>query len=347
MKIKIHLQIAATYIGAVVGAGFASGQEIMQFFVPFGRQAYWGTVMVTLLFILLGMTVLRLAMRRQFNSYQEIVGYLLGPRLGRVVDGFLSLFLFLGLCIMLAGSGAIFAEHLDGPAGLGIGLAVLCLAVVLTGEVKGLVWFNSLLVPVKFLLCLGVCLAAVWLTPGGPPLISPASPGLNPVSSSWIWASLLYVSYNLVLGMVVLASLGPYAERAGNTLGAVLGGVGLGVFALAIIYALQVNYPAVAEYEVPMLYVAALVHPGLKYLYGIILWLGILTTAVANAYGFAQRLAALSRLSYRTCLGLTLLAAIPFAQFSFADLIQIVYPFFGYVGLALMAGLVFKLRRIW
>jgi len=29
-------KIAATYIGTIVGAGFATGQETLQFFAPFG-----------------------------------------------------------------------------------------------------------------------------------------------------------------------------------------------------------------------------------------------------------------------------------------------------------------------
>jgi uncharacterized membrane protein YkvI len=35
------LKVAFAYIGTVVGAGFASGQEILQFFSYFG---YWGLV---------------------------------------------------------------------------------------------------------------------------------------------------------------------------------------------------------------------------------------------------------------------------------------------------------------
>ena len=30
------------FIGVVVGAGFASGQEAMQFFVAFGKWGLWG-----------------------------------------------------------------------------------------------------------------------------------------------------------------------------------------------------------------------------------------------------------------------------------------------------------------
>jgi uncharacterized membrane protein YkvI len=39
---KINLQVAAAYVGTAIGAGFASGQEIMQFFVRFGHKGIWG-----------------------------------------------------------------------------------------------------------------------------------------------------------------------------------------------------------------------------------------------------------------------------------------------------------------
>jgi len=34
-------KVAATYIGTVVGAGFASGQEMLQFFAVFGLKGFW------------------------------------------------------------------------------------------------------------------------------------------------------------------------------------------------------------------------------------------------------------------------------------------------------------------
>ncbi len=43
-------KIAATYIGTIVGAGFASGQEVLQFFGVFGIKGLWGLLLATALF---------------------------------------------------------------------------------------------------------------------------------------------------------------------------------------------------------------------------------------------------------------------------------------------------------
>ncbi|MGK0698137.1 hypothetical protein ACR3I8_00415 [Priestia flexa] len=41
-KWKLTLQVAATYIGTVVGAGFATGKEIVQFLLNMAQSVYLG-----------------------------------------------------------------------------------------------------------------------------------------------------------------------------------------------------------------------------------------------------------------------------------------------------------------
>ena len=46
--------MAAAYRGAVVGAGFASGQEALIFFVIYGPRGIWGILAAALGFAVLG-----------------------------------------------------------------------------------------------------------------------------------------------------------------------------------------------------------------------------------------------------------------------------------------------------
>ena len=39
--IRETLKIAFAFVGVIVGAGFASGQEVMQYFVGFGLDGLW------------------------------------------------------------------------------------------------------------------------------------------------------------------------------------------------------------------------------------------------------------------------------------------------------------------
>ena len=69
------LKVAATYIGTVVGAGFASGQESLQFFAIFKGRGLIGLLIVTILFILYGYIIMELGYHLGSKSHIEIIKY--------------------------------------------------------------------------------------------------------------------------------------------------------------------------------------------------------------------------------------------------------------------------------
>ena len=75
---RMTVGIAATLIGTVVGAGFASGQEVFHFFSRFGRAGWGGILLAT---ILLGMAisqVFKIGLQLRTNSYRDFLAHLLG-----------------------------------------------------------------------------------------------------------------------------------------------------------------------------------------------------------------------------------------------------------------------------
>lgn len=332
------LEVVWGYLGAVIGAGFASGQEIVQFFVAYGAVGMRGVILAGVLFAFFGSQVLAMGRYWQTGGYQAILAQLFGSRLGSIVDSLLSLFLFLGICTMFSASGAIFYEHLYLPAPVGILSAYAAVILLLLKDHQGLVSSYNLLVPVKILLLLSVAIYAVCSQES---LYVGLVPELVTVPNKELWplASLLYVAYNFSLAMVILAEYNEPSYRRTATLGALTGGLLLGLMALIMYQALLINMPEVMHYEVPMLYVAGRIGKGLKMIYLIVLWLGILTTALANTYGFAKRLASFSGLRYFSCLFLTATLAVPLAFQSFTRLVGIVYPLFGILGLAILLAL--------
>ncbi len=330
------VRLVATYIGAVIGAGFASGQEILQFFSMFGYKGLLGVLVSTVLFAYLGSRVLDLSVRLRCSNYQELMSYLLGPRAGALMDK-LSLFMLIGgLGVMLAGSGAVVEEYLGLPEWLGIGLTMLFIVAVLFNGLQGLLTVNVILVPVKLLaVSIIACLALVYK---GLPAELPAV-AQKGVGGHWLWASLLYVSYNMVVPLAVLSSMGRTISRKIGVCAGILGGLGLGVTAALVTLAGLAFYPEVANYQVPMLYMASGVSTSLRPLFALLIWVAIVTTAIADAHGFASRLAPQGGKRYRVAGLLACAAVLPLTSIGFADLVSFLYPLFGYAGLLLMGAL--------
>ena len=84
-------KIAGAFVGVIVGAGFASGQEIPQFFTSFGVYGLIGCVVAGLTFVFLSMVSTQ---RLRAQSHKEVVQALLGRHLGMVFDLLITFFLF-------------------------------------------------------------------------------------------------------------------------------------------------------------------------------------------------------------------------------------------------------------
>jgi uncharacterized membrane protein YkvI len=332
------------YLGAVVGAGFASGQEIVQFFVNYGNNGIRGAVLAAFLFAICGAMLLYMAHSRKVSNYQDILRHLLGERMGKIVDLFLGIFLFLGISTMLSASGAIFYEHLYLPKGLGVFIAYIVVVILLAAGKKGLIFSYNLLVPVKLLLLIAITGYAAFFFDAHQPEAYAAF--LNPYeSNNWLLASLLYVAYNFSLAMVVLTEYQSVTTPRGSIPGAMWGGVVLGLLVVIYYLALTRFMPMVTHYEVPMLYIAGNISLSTKWVYLIVLWVGILTTALANAYGFSQRISSLSGLNYSFCLIFCMTMALPLSMQSFSVLVNRVYPLFGALGLVILAALIYKVVK--
>ncbi|MGD0154132.1 MAG: hypothetical protein ABSC17_10350 [Thermacetogeniaceae bacterium] len=327
-------KIAATFIGAVVGAGFASGQELGQFFLGYGSVGSYGIICSGLLFAIWGAVICELSARCRLTDYSDYLRFLLGGRAAFCIDLLISLYLFCTVFIMLSAGNALFTEHLGLHAGCGGWLTGIVALAVLWGGLESLVSFNVFLVPLKFLVCLAVFLLSrslngLAIQPGTVQIASMA-----PIFPHWVGATLFYAGFNMLGAMVVLVPLSQRGLARQRLAGNLLGGMGLAVFALLIFHILLPFRDQVANWEVPVLVVAGLVHPSLQWFYFVVLWAAILSTAVVSCYGVAMRLR--WYLSYRLALALILGISLFFARLQFSSLVRLIYPLFGGVGVLLL-----------
>jgi uncharacterized membrane protein YkvI len=338
-KVQVF-RVAATYVGTVVGAGFASGQETLRFFASYGRIGLLGIAVATVLFCVYGVWIMELGRRLKARSHREVLHYACGPTVGKVMDGVITIFLGATLMIMIAGGGAIVHEQLGMPKGIGTIFTSAVTGLTVLAGMRGIMAANSVVVPMLTAAVAGLS-AATLQYHGLSEIIARSMPWplLMPVKS-WLLATLLYVGYNLVLAISVLAPLGAEVnDRRVLVTGGVAGGLTLGVLAAGIKLAVSAHMPEIGMVEVPMLHLARL-HPSpVQWFYTLILWAEIYTTAIGCAYGFAQRTAAVMQTGYRGVVVIITALALFGSGIGFSNLLAVLYPVFGFVTLVVMVGL--------
>ncbi|OPZ70866.1 MAG: hypothetical protein BWY80_01430 [Firmicutes bacterium ADurb.Bin456] len=279
-----------------------------------------------------------LCIKIKTSSYKEFFDFLLGRRLGKLMDG-LSLFMLLGgLSVMMAGSAAVFGEQFGLPVKAGVWVVILLTSLVILGGLEGVMTANVFLVPLKLLAVFLISLAVLGASGiSGIPRVSGGASG--GVAGNWAAAGFLYVSYNMIVPVAVLSSLGRSVTLKLGIAGGILGGglIGLAVFLVTL--AGLAHMPEAASYQIPLLYLTGLLGPALRWSLGVLIWLAILTTAIADAHGFASRLAPGGGSLYRLYgIGVCLLA-LPLSGLSFSVLVRVLYPLFGCAGLILLVSL--------
>ncbi len=333
------LQIAFTYMGTIVGAGFATGQEILQFFTRYGTPAAVTIAVASFLFVKLGTKLMLLAHDRQTASFEQLNGYLFGERAGTLISWFLMVVLFGVTSVMLAGAGSVFMEHLGLHYQAGLLITLLLTFIILRRGMDAILAVNSIVVPMMILFTLIIVGMTVY-SPG-------VGQWLDLSSNAPLWrvyvSPFIYTAFNLALAQAVLVPIGAeIQDRKAIERGGMLGGIGIGCMLLAGHFALSAQMPGVEQYEIPM---GMLVHPlgqWLQLSYVLLIFCEIFTTFIANVYGLTRQLSSRTQMNVISLHMLVLLGCFVISQLGFSMLLGTLYPLFGVVSMGWLAVLIVR-----
>ncbi|MCL6478054.1 MAG: hypothetical protein K6T65_06520 [Peptococcaceae bacterium] len=338
-------QIASAYIGVTIGAGFASGQEVLQFFSFFGPASFAAILLAAFLFAFFAVLILNSGARLKAASHREVVTHAAGRIVGLAVDITITFFLFGSFTAMLAGAGASINQQFGFPPLYGtLFLASIALATVLFG-LSGIVSALSFLVPVMIAGIMAVFGAVLVSYPSGFETIGLFAQPWEAVLPFWPLSAITYVSYNLVVAVAILAPMGKMAGTGADIRkGALAGGAGLGMGILAINLSMLL-VPESFGYSIPMGYIAGLFSPLVGSGYTMVLLAAIYTTAVGGLYGFSARLTDPASPRFKMLAPIITAAAVGASIIGFTNLVRFLYTGVGIAGFLLLGGLTYEYVR--
>lgn len=330
-NIKLIFQIAAVFIGTIVGAGLASGQEITQFFSTYGYKSFIGIFICCIIYILSGYIIVDLSIKYKLNSYNELIQLVSPGFLGKVTDFITTLFLISGSAIILAGSGALIHQYFNLNKWVGIILMSIMAMFVLLKDTKGLIQINSIIVPSLTIVI--ITLFILYILFHDNTSFSYVKT-LTTHKKNWFLSSLLYCSFNVLSASGVMVPLAKEIPKKRYMFtGIALGAICLTVLSLIINLLLMLNMPYIFEYEIPLLYVANRFGKALQFLLLTIIWFEMFSTEVSDIYSVSKTLEQTFKISYKKGCFLVMCIAVPLSQIGFVKLITFLYPAFGLISL--------------
>lgn len=344
---KESLKIAGAFVGVIVGAGFASGRELLLMFVDFGVWGLLGAVVSASLFIFLGMALAGMGNRLRASSHKDVVNALCGRYLGAFVDLMITFFMFAVTVVMLAGGGALLEQQFGIPALFGsLAVTVIVVAIVCL-DVQKVIGMIGAATPLLILTAVAVALYGVATRGLSFGELDQLASQQDAGASHWLLGALLYVSYNIVAGVPFLSIMGGTAKTEKHAIwGGIFGGALLGVLMLVMSLGLLSRLDSVADLPMPMLSIATEISPVLGLVMAVVIFLMILNTAVGTLYSFSARLLPAGTRTFR--IGSAAAGALAFvgSLVGFVSLVGQVYPLFGYLGFLLIGAVVLGWLRV-
>lgn len=339
---KKVLKMGSAFIGIIVGAGFASGQEVLQYFTSFGLLGIVGAIISTALFAYLGMVLTRLGSRMQTTSHKEVIYKISGRYLGIIVDYIIVFTLFGVGVVMIAGAGSNLNQQFGLPSFVGSLLMIVLVMLTVMLNVDKVVGIIGSITPFLILAVVLVSIYCLTTMDTSFAVLDPIAQGIKTTLPNWFISSINYVSFNIAVGAsMTLVMGGTEKNEKIAAWGGLAGGLGLGILILLSHLAVFAKIETVGDTAMPMLAIINDVSPILGVFMAFVLYGMIFNTAVGMFYSFGARFVQTDTKKFNTFILISLVIGFGLSFVGFTDLVAYFYPTIGYLGLFLVVALIF------
>ena len=278
------ISITLVIIGALIGAGFASGQEIFSFFYIYGKNGIYGILIMSILIGIFIYKSLKIIYQKQVYNYNDFLNlFIKNTKIRNVILWIVNVLLLVSFYIMVAGFGAYFEQEIGINRIIGsIVLNLLCV-IVFFSNIKGVLKASNLIVPflIFFIFFIGI-----------KNIVQIRTIDFYQMKNNWILSMLIYNSYNFILLMPVLISLKKQITKEKNIKKvSILVTIIILILSINIFFLLlNANIKEIENQEMPIVYIISNYFNKYKKIYAFIVLASIFTTAISVGIGFLQNI---------------------------------------------------------
>lgn len=333
------VKVALAFVGIIVGAGFASGQEVMQYFVAFGINGLWGAVISAVVMTVMALIILQLGSYFNAGEHGEVFRRVSHPVFSRLLDLGVMLTLFSTGFVMFAGAGANLNQQWGLPLWAG---ALVMVVLVLAAGMLDVDKVTTVIGAITPFIIVFITIACVYTIVSGDlsslERLDAASEEVSTTLPNWFVAGVNYTSFNLMVAVSMAVVIGGnmFNPRVAGR-GGLLGGLIYSGLLLISAVTLFLTVESVGADDMPMLTIINQLNPVLGQVMAVVVYGMIFNTALGMFYALGRRLTARRPERFRPVYALTVLVGFVLSFVGFRELVGYVYPILGYMGLLLIA----------
>lgn len=342
---KNVLKVVFVIIGTLIGAGFASGQEVYLFFFSYGMKGLIGILISSIIIGVVIYSTFNILNKYKINTYKDFLNILIpkNTKLKIIANFIINIFILITFFIMIAGFGAYFEQEIGINRLIGSLILAIITFIVFMTSIKGVVKVNELIVPILigFIFIIGI------ISIKDIHILNLEDYVIRTNYTNFALSAVLYSSYNSILLIPVLITLNNYVKNKKQIFYISFISAIVTILLSVIIFLLLVRVDVdISKLEMPVVYVVSNMFKMLRYIYGVIILGSIFTTAISLGVSFLQNTAK-NKKGYTQISIIMCITSVIISKFGFSNLVSLLYPIFGYLGLIQILRLcVIKISKV-
>ena len=354
MKKLNFITLGFIFAGCFLGAGYLSGNELMQFFGDFGLNGIIGLLLSVSLIGLFGIMILFIAKKTGAEKFEDIVF----PHRNKFFSSFFgvlqAVLVFAIIVIMVAGASRLLFDAVGLSPALTAAVFCLITALIACTGLGGISKFFSFFVPVVAIFTVIVAIALI-IKNGMPIITKDTSLYVNELIGNPVFAAVTYLSYSIFSSVGMISPLISRQKHSRTYIYGVLFGVVLLIFIAMSILLSVFTVPASKTAELPMFVAISGFGKIFSYVYAVLLFGGMFGTALTSLMSITNYARLKLNLSHsKSVFATAIFSVLAYlaSLLGFDKLIGTVYPLFGYLGILVLVfilinflGLVIKTNR--
>ena len=335
-----------SFVGLLVGAGFATGQEVVQYFTAFGSWGIPGIIIAALVMTLAGTVFLQLGSYFHASEHNTVFRNVTHPIVSKLLDVAVIITLFAIGFVMLAGAGSNMEQQFGWKTWIGSTLMLVLVLIVGMLDVDKVSKVIGAVTPTIIIAVIGVAIYTGLNMPDDIGAAMDASSQIDTPIGNWLISALNYNGLALMLAVSMSLVIGgdnisPREAGWGGVVGGVIYSIMMGLAG----FSLLMNSDKAQGSDIPMLSLVDSVNPTLGSIMAVIIYLMIFNTAIGMFYALGKRLSAGHEKRYPVIFVTGCLAGFAVSFAGFKTLMNYIYPVIGYMGILMVAILVFAWFR--
>lgn len=359
---KRVLILAGAVIAFTIGSGFATGQEIVQYYTAYGLKSFLVILVFMAAFLYYNFNFAKAGAEQKFERGNDVYKYFCGKYIGTFCDYYSTLFCYMSFFVMIGGAASTLQQQYHLPSWIGGTILAVLAILTVVGGLNSMVDAIGMVGPGIVILCIAIgiitCVRDGANIPAGLEVIRTgayagvkAGETIKSAGSNWLASGLSYAGFVLLWFASFTSALGSRNKKKELNYGIAAGTIAVGVAIIVISFAQIANINTalgdgstyIWNADIPNLVLASKIWKPFSAIFAIVVFAGIYTTAVPLLYNPVSRFAKEGTKRF-TILTIVLGAAglLIGLYLPFRVLVNIIYVLNGYVGAVLILFMIWK-----